>query len=152
MTPKERILAVYQNQTPDQVPFMLDLSHWFYHKNRMPWDLSKSYDLPEYDLITYHQKMGVGFYLPNLGSFYEVYYPEDTLVRTQKGLDGKSITWKIETPLGVISRTRVWNEITYSWAIESWGIKTNEQLKILCYVLENRSYKFVPDKYQAWST
>jgi len=27
MTTRERILAVYRGQTPDVVPFMLDLSH-----------------------------------------------------------------------------------------------------------------------------
>ena len=39
MTPRERILAVYRGETPDVVPFMLDLSHWFYHKHQMPVDL-----------------------------------------------------------------------------------------------------------------
>ncbi|MEA1952620.1 MAG: hypothetical protein U9N87_14665 [Planctomycetota bacterium] len=37
MTPKQRIEAVYRGRTPDQVPFMLDLSHWFHHKNQLPW-------------------------------------------------------------------------------------------------------------------
>ena len=32
MTLRERILAVYRGETPDVVPYMLDLSHWFYHK------------------------------------------------------------------------------------------------------------------------
>ena len=27
MTPRERILAVYNGQKPDRVPYMLDLSH-----------------------------------------------------------------------------------------------------------------------------
>ena len=56
MTPRERILAVYQGKTPDVVPYMLDLSHWFYHKNRLPWDLSKAYEEPERDLIDYHNR------------------------------------------------------------------------------------------------
>ena len=51
MTQRERILAVYRGRTPDVVPFMLDLSHWFYHKNRKPWDLSRPYERPEDDLI-----------------------------------------------------------------------------------------------------
>ena len=59
MTMRERILAVYKGETPDVVPYMLDLSHYFYHKHHKPWDLSKSYDEPEYDLIDYHKKMGV---------------------------------------------------------------------------------------------
>ena len=46
---------------------MLDLSHWFYHKNRLPWDLSIVYDRPESELIDYHKQTGAGFYMPNLG-------------------------------------------------------------------------------------
>src|ERR1017187_1088201 len=38
MTTRERILAVYRGQTPDVVPYMLDLSHWFYHKHHRPCD------------------------------------------------------------------------------------------------------------------
>jgi len=150
MTHKERIEAVYRGETPDQVPFMLDLSHWFYHKNRMPWDLSKSYDEPEYDLIDYHKKKDVGFYLPNLGSFFEVSYPDDVNAITQKSQNGKAITWTLETPSGSISRARVWKDVTYAWGVEHWGIKTKDQLKVLAYALENRTFKFLPEKYQAW--
>ena len=150
MTHKERIMAVYRGDVPDQVPFMLDLSHWFYHKNRMPWDLSKSYDKPEYELIDYHKRMDVGFYVPNLGSFFKVNYPDDVKTETKKSQDGKAITWTFETPIGSISRTRVWHDVTYAWGIEDWCIKTEDQLKVLAYALENRTYKFLPEKYQAW--
>ena len=47
MTLRERILAVYRGETPDVVPYMLDLSHWFYHRHRLPWDLSQAYVEPE---------------------------------------------------------------------------------------------------------
>jgi hypothetical protein len=40
MSLRDRILAVYRGGTPDVVPYALDLSHYFYHKNRMPWDLT----------------------------------------------------------------------------------------------------------------
>ncbi|NLX97388.1 MAG: hypothetical protein GXY83_14560 [Rhodopirellula sp.] len=150
MTPKQRIEAVYHGKTPDQVPFMLDLSHWFYHKNRMPWDLSRSYDAPEWELIDYHKAAGVGFYLPNLGSFYGVDYPEDVTASVVKSEDGRSITWRLETPLGVLERTRVWEETTYAWAIRNWGIKTEHDLRILGYALANRCYRPLWDRYRAW--
>ena len=47
MTERERILAVYRGETPDRVPCMLDLSHWFYHRRKKPWDLSVTYVQPE---------------------------------------------------------------------------------------------------------
>ena len=70
MNQRQRILSVYRGETPDAVPCMLDLSHWFYHKNRLPWDLSKAYDEPERELIDYHKRGGVGFYIPNLARFW----------------------------------------------------------------------------------
>jgi len=84
MTHKQRILSIYHNETPDVVPFMLDLSHWFYHKNKFPWDLSISYDKPEYELIDYHKKHNIGFYIPNLGSFYKTEFPPDVIPEVVK--------------------------------------------------------------------
>jgi hypothetical protein len=150
MTQKERIEAVYKGDTPDQVPFMLDLSHWFYHKNKMPWDLSKSYEKPEYELIDYHKKIDAGFYCPNLGLFFKVNYPDEVKIIIEKSDDGKEITWRVETPIGSISRTRVWEDVTYAWGIKGWGIKTPEDIKILAYALENRTFEFLPGKYKCW--
>ena len=58
MTIRERILSVFRGETPDIVPYMLDLSHWFYHKNRLPWDLSQSHLESEYALTNYQKKVG----------------------------------------------------------------------------------------------
>lgn len=150
MTVRERIETVYRGETPDQVPYMLDLSHWYYHRNQKPWDLSKSYDKPEKNLIYYHKKMGVGFYIPNLGSFFEVCYPDTVKSSIAKSDDGQSIIWSYETPKGKIERTRIWEEGSYSWGIADWGIKTEEQLKILGDALVNRTFKFLPERYQSW--
>ena len=150
MTPKERIEAIYRGETPDQVPFMLDLSHWFYHKNRMPWDLSKSYDEPEYELIEYHKKMGIGFYMPNLGSFYSVSYPTDVKTTVSKSDSGKKITWEHETRAGTIRRSRVWEDATYAWGIAEWGVKTENDLEVLADALCRRSYAPLWDRYRAW--
>ena len=150
MNQRQRIEAVYRNETPDQVPFMLDLSHWFYQKNKMAWDLSRPYEEPEYDLINYHRKNGIGFYLPNLGNFFEISYPDDVRSSVKKSEDGQAITWSFETPLGKIERTRLWEEPSYSWGITDWGVETEEQLKILGYAMANRNIRFLTEKYQAW--
>jgi len=112
MTMRERILAVYRGDTPDVVPYMLDLSHWFYQKHRLPWDLSRAYESPESELIDYHKQVGAGFYVPNLGSFYSVTFPPDVEVETVKHeVDGvPEIIWRIRTPLGKIERRRRWEE------------------------------------------
>ncbi len=137
MTMRERILAVYRGETPDVVPYMLDLSHWFYHKNRIPWDLSVAYDKPEYELIGYHKQAGAGFYMPNLGAVYSVAYGDDVQSEVTKVVhDGvPEIVWRLTTPLGSIERRRMWEESSYSWAITRWGVQTEQDLRVLGYAL-----------------
>jgi hypothetical protein len=150
MTIKQRIESVYRGETPDVIPFMLDLSHWFYYRERMSWDLSQAYEEPEYDLINIHKKHGTGFYMPNLAHFYDVTYPDNVKADVRKSNDGQKITWSFETPMGKIERTRIWEEGSYSWGIRDWGIRSEEQLKILASAMANRTYEFLPEKYQAW--
>ncbi len=152
MTLRERILAVYQGRRPDVVPFMLDLSHWFYHRNRRPWDLSASYSEPEYELIDFHKKAGVGFYMPNLAAFYSASFPQDVEVTTHKRDRNGSpeIVWRCRTPRGRIERARVWEERTYAWGISQWGIRDENDLLVFKDAMDRR--EFVPhwDRYEKW--
>lgn len=150
MNPRERILSVYRGETPDVVPYMLDLSHWFYHRNRMPWDLSRAYAEPERDLIDYHRKMGVGFYMPNLAHFFDAKYPDDTKASVAKSADGGAITWRIETPLGTIQRTRVWEETTYAWGIAEWGVRTERDIEVLAHALSGRTFAPRWENFTRW--
>lgn len=150
MTLRERILTVYRGGTPDVVPYMLDLSHWFYHRNRLRWDLSEAYTEPERALIEYHKRVGAGFYVPNLAYLYDVRYPPDTRVSVSKGDKGRAITWRIETPLGSIERTRVWEDATYAWAIPGWGVKTEQDLRVLGHAMGGRTFSPRWDRFEAW--
>jgi len=152
MTPRERILAVYRGEVPDRVPFMLDLSHWFYHRHRQPWDLSQAYETPEAELVDEHRRLGVGFYMPNLGSFYSVDYGDEVQAETAKADRGGTpeITWRYRTPTGSIERRRLWEETTYSWPISAWGVRTERDLRILGEALAARHYRPRWDRYRAW--
>ena len=150
MTLRERILSVYRGETPDVVPFMLDLSHWFYHRHKMPWDLSEVYEEPERKLIDYHRRMGVGFYVANLAHTLDVAYADDTRVSTLKSSHGRALTWRVETPLGAIERERVWEDATYAWGISRWGIETEADLRVLGHALGGRSFTYLDDKFLAW--
>jgi len=152
MTLRERILSVYRGETPDVVPYMLDLSHWFYHKHRLPWDLSQSYDKPESDLIAYHRQVGAGFYLPNLGGFWKTSFSPDVTVETIKHevAGAPEIVWRIHTPLGVIERHRRWEEQTYAWGISRWGIQTADDLRVFGYAMSRRTFTPRWENYWAW--
>jgi hypothetical protein len=152
MTIRERILSVYRGTTLDVVPFMLDLSHWFYHRRRLPWDLSQAYIEPEYELLDYHKRAGVGFYLPNLGAFYNAEYGAGVQATTQKlGAEAQpEIAWRLETARGGIERRRIWEPNSYSWAISKWGVATQDDLRILAEALSSRTYAPLWDRYYAW--
>jgi len=152
MTLRERILAVYRGETPDVVPFMLDLSHWFYHSRRLPWDLSASYVKPEYELVDYHKRSGVGFYLANLAACHSAVYPDDVTLKTEKRVRNGAleIVWRIETPIGAIERARRWESQTYAWGISQSGIRSEKDLRVFQYAMSRR--RFVPhwDRYREW--
>ena len=150
MTLRERILSVYRGETPDVVPYMLDLSHWFYHKHGIPWDLSAVHNEPETDLIAYHKEVGAGFYIPQLPAFYETRYPDDVRTSTVKSADGNTITWTVETPLGGIARTRRWEPQNYAWGIVDWAAKTEQDLEVLGYALSQRAYVPRWERYHEW--
>ena len=154
MTLRERILAVYRGERPDVVPFMLDVSHWFYHRHRLPWDISVAYEKPEYDLIDYHNRNKIGFFVGQLGSFFSTIYPRDVRVTTQKETVGGStaIVWRVETPSGCIERRRFWNETTYSWQIERWGIEDEFGLRVLREAMSRRRFEANNwKKFRAWT-
>jgi hypothetical protein len=152
VTPRERLLAVYRGDVPDAVPCMLDLSHWFYWKHRRPWDLSAGYELPERDLIDYHKRTGVGFYMPNLGAFYATHFPGDVRATTAKRRcgDALEIIWRLETPLGTIERARIWEEQTYAWCISQWGIRNAEDLRVFARAMSGRTFSPLWRNYRAW--
>jgi hypothetical protein len=152
MTLRERILAVYHGQQPDVVPYMLDLSHWFYHKMRMPWDLSVSYVEPERELINYHRQVGAGFYMPNLAAFYSTAFPSDVKASTEKRTRNgrQEIVWRIETPVGTIERARAWEEQTYAWGISQWGIHSENDLRVFQYAMARREYEPHWDRFRKW--
>ncbi|MDP6154197.1 MAG: uroporphyrinogen decarboxylase family protein [Phycisphaeraceae bacterium] len=154
MTHRERILAVYHGQTPDVVPCMLDLSHWYLHKNHLPWDLSVKQDQPDGRLIEYHRQLDVGFYIDNLGSFFDVHLPNDVTLRTDKHcVEGvPEIIWYIETPLGQIERRRRWEERSYAWGISQWGIRDEQDIHVFAHAMSRRRFSSDWRKYERWAS
>ena len=153
MTERERLLCVYRGETPDRVPFFLDLSHWYYQRNHIPFDLSVAHLEPEYDLIDYHKKVGAGFYIPNLNSYYDVSYSPDVQASTSKDTTerGTEITWRFKTPVGTIERRRRWDQGSYSWSVSKWGITTEQDVRVLGFALSRRRFRPAWGRYRAWT-
>ena len=152
MSERERMLAVYRGETPDRVPFFLDLSHWFYQRHGIPFDLAVAHLEPEWDLIAYHKKVGVGFYIPNLNSYYDAAFGPDVQATTTREDTprGPEITWRIETPIGAIERKRLWDESSYSWGVSQWGVQSEQDLRVLGRAYGSLRYTPAWERYTPW--
>ena len=153
MTPRERILAVYNGEVPDRVPYMLDLSHYYLHKYNLPWDLCNGYPKPDTGLMDFTKKMGAAFYCPQQTHFWDVALGEDVKSTAQpRVVDGvPEIVWRFETPIGSIERIRVWEQGSYSWAIKKWGVTDEKDLAVLAYAMSSRRYRAIPQNYKDWA-
>ncbi|MEN6537908.1 MAG: uroporphyrinogen decarboxylase family protein [Bryobacteraceae bacterium] len=149
MTERERLLAVYRGEVPDRVPFFLDLSHWFYEREKLPFDLSVAVLEPEHELLAYHSKVGAGFYIPNRISYFDAVYPSDVTATVTKEMTprGPELTWRLETPIGAIQRKRLWQTISYSWNISEWGVRTEQDLRVLAYAMSRLEFRPAWDRY-----
>ena len=152
LTERERLLAVYRGETPDRIPFILDLSHYYYDRCKKPWELLNSYVEPERDLIDYNRKFSAGFYVPNQMKLFNVFYDGDVKSKAWiEKVNGVPEThWRYETSRGAIERVRVWEEQTYSWAIKKWGVETEDDLRVLAEAMSARRYEPLYDNYRAW--
>ncbi len=149
-TLRERILSVYRGEQPDVVPFMLDLSHWFYHRHRLPWDVSSVYETPEKELLDYHKRHEIGFYIANNAAFYAAAHTDTVEAPVSKSPDGREISWTYKTPLGEITRQRRWEEVSYSWGISRWGVTSEKDLKVLGFALAHRFFTPCWQRYGDW--
>jgi len=153
MTERQRIITVFNGKTPDRAPFMLDLSHYYFEKFQKEWNITGGhYAKPDIELIEYHRKFDVGFYLPNQSLQYTTHYSENVQITTSTELVNNvpQITWKYETPIGIIIRSRIWEPSSYSWAINKWGVTTEQDLKVLAYALSSRTYEPYITDYNEW--
>lgn len=153
MTERERILAVAYGEKPDRVPYMLDLSHYYYHRFQKDWDLCSGYVEPEKGLIDFNRQMGAGFYMPNQAVFTRAHYDSTVKAGAVREIVNGSpeITWSFETPLGKIERKRRFMKGSYSWAITKWGVEDEKDLEVLKYALTHVSYEPLPENYKAWA-
>ncbi|MBN1352757.1 hypothetical protein JXJ21_25435 [candidate division KSB1 bacterium] len=149
MTPRERVIAVYEGKTPDRVPLMLDLSHWYKKNFNVFFDL-KGFTEVEQPLVDLHKKCGAVLYIET-GSHFDIYFEDDS-IQSQAWTDNKDVFHtQITTPLGTISEERVFSRESYSYHIQKWLVRDIGDLKVLEYALTQRKCRPRFDRYQSWA-
>src|ERR1035437_5691701 len=147
MSPNERVRAVYQHRQPDQVPLMLDLSHWYKKNRNVPFNLS-GFTTVEQGLVDLHKQIGAVSYC-EMGGFYSL-YSDDPEVRLESSTDAGVFTTRITTPLGRIHEERVFNSVTYSYGIRRYMLQSADDFAIVEYLMERLRCKPKWDYYRSW--
>ena len=147
MRPHERVRTVYQGGTPDQVPLMLDLSHWYKKNHTVFFDLAGFRDV-EPGLIALHQQVGAVAYC-EMGSFYSL-YSEDPDVRIESNTREGLFTTRITTPLGALYEERVFNPDSYSYGIRKYLLQSPDDFAVIEYLMQRLCCRTHWDRYQAW--
>ncbi|OHB55970.1 MAG: hypothetical protein A2Y07_06185 [Planctomycetes bacterium GWF2_50_10] len=148
MTPRQRVLSVYAGKKPDQVPLLLDLSHWYKANYKIAFDLTgfKGIDTKLVDL---HKQLNAVSYV-EMGGHFDLYF-EDDAISDEAWTDSNGVFHrKISTPLGSIEEERVFSPISYSYNIREHLIKTVKDFEIIKYVMDRYKVRACWDRYQMW--
>ena len=147
MTPNERVRAVYQGRTPDQVPLLLDLSHW-YKKNRNVFFNLSGFTEVEQGLVELHQQVGAVCYC-EMGGFYSL-YTDDPEVTLESCTEHGVFTTRITTPLGTIHEERVFNPDSYSYGIRKYLLECPDEFPIVEFLMARLRCRPNWDLFRAW--
>ena len=147
MTPKERVKTVFEGKTPDQVPFLLDLSHWYKKNYQVPFDLSGIQKVDQ-GLVDLYKKVGAVSYV-EMGRFYNL-YSDDDKVNLESWTEEGSFRTRITTPLGSIEEERVFDKGSYSYNIKKHLLNSVEDFPIVEYLMERLKCRPNWDYYRDW--
>lgn len=147
MKPNQRVREVYQGRTPDQVPLLLDLSHW-YKKNRNVFFNLSGFTEVEQGLVELHKQVGAVCYC-EMGGFYSL-FTDDPEVKLESHTDGGVFSTRITTPLGTIHEERVFNADSYSYGIRKYLLESTEEFPIVEFLMERLRCRPKWEFYRAW--
>jgi hypothetical protein len=147
MKPNERVRAVYQGRQPDQVPLLLDLSHW-YKKNRNVFFNLAGFTEVERGLVDLHRQVGAVCYC-EMGSFYAL-DTDDPDVRLESRTDQGVFSTRITTPLGTIYEERVFNPDSYSYGIRKYLLQSTDEFPIVEFLMARLRCRPKWEYYRAW--
>ncbi|MCF7855369.1 MAG: hypothetical protein K9N51_11275 [Candidatus Pacebacteria bacterium] len=147
MKPNERVKAVYRGQTPDRVPLILDLSHWYKKTMDVPFNLA-GFSEVEQGLVELHKKVGAVSYV-EMGGFYTL-YSEDPEVNLESSTDQGVFRTSITTPIGELHEERVFNPVSYSYGIRKHLVESTEDFPIVEFLMDRLRCRPRWEFYHAW--
>ncbi|MCK9287984.1 MAG: hypothetical protein M0P29_10525 [Sphaerochaetaceae bacterium] len=148
MTPRERVEAVYAGQVPDQVPLLLDLSHYYKCTRNKPFNLA-GYTQVEQELVELHKQLQAVCYV-EMGSFYELRSTRDDIISRSDTKDGVFYTY-VKTPEGSVHEERTFSVSSYSYNIKKHLLESVDDFPVIISLMEH--VECIPrwDRWHAWN-
>jgi len=147
MKPNERVRTVYQGRQPDQVPLMLDLSHWYKKNRNVPFDLA-GFTSVEQGLVDLHKEIGAVCYV-EMGGFYTL-ASDDPAVLLETRTENGVFSTRITTPLGELHEERVFNPDSYSYGIRKHLLKSPDDFPVVEHLMATLRCRPKWDRHRAW--
>ncbi len=147
MKPNERVRAVYRGEKPDQVPLMLDLSHWYKKNHGVAFDLGGFTDV-EAGLVELHQRIGAVAYV-EMGGFYDLSTDDPEIELKSETRDGIFRT-HIRTPVGELHEERVFNPTSYSYGIRKHLLTSPDDFPVVEFLMERLQCRPNWARYHRW--
>lgn len=147
MNPAERVRAVFHGQKPDQVPLMLDLSHWYKKNYSVPFNLA-GFSAVEEGLVGLHKAIGAVAYC-EMGGFYSL-VSTDPEVRLQSTTEDGVFSTTVTTPLGSLHEERVFNPASYSYGIRKHLLESTDDFPVIEYLMARLECQPRWERFHAW--
>jgi len=144
MTFRDRMNAVFRGETPDKMPFFGDLTYWYAAHEKIG-DLPDRWRGPN-GLAELHKELNIGRYIPGCEPWDT---SEGAEVRTEIHQDTERIVRQWHTPIGSIREEQQYCASSYSWGYTEHAVKNAQDLRVLRYLFEHRTYTPVPERFIA---
>lgn len=147
MQPNERVRAVYRGKTPDRVPLLLDLSHWYKRNRNVPFNLA-GFSEVEPGLVDLHKQVGAVAYV-EMGGFFAL-ESADPAVTLETSTEAGVFVTRIKTPLGALHEERVFNPESYSYGIRKHLLESTDDFPIVEHLMKSLVCRPRWERFRAW--
>jgi uroporphyrinogen-III decarboxylase len=140
MTLRERIETVFAGGIPDAMAWFADLTYW-YGTHEQIGDLPERWQ-GERGIGRIYRDYNVGEYVPGCCAFRTI---DDKVSIQSERVDDSLAIYRWETPVGSLQAVQQLCPTAYCWGCIEHAVKTVEDLRVLRYIYENRTYAPTPE-------
>lgn len=141
MTIRERVLAVFQGEQPEVVPWLGDLTYWagaMGTQGKLP-DRYKGEGI-----VQLHKDLRCGIYVPYFPGSYAVlwrteFYGYEVESRSEGGITRRTI----KTPVGTLEEELRYCPESFSWGYTKRMVSTPQDLEVVQYIEQHK--RVIPD-------